>query len=53
MKSGIKKKMIAKQLGVDPNTLSSWISGKSPISFEKAIHLSEILNCELNDLYKK
>ncbi len=52
MKSGIKKKVIAQKLGVDPNTLSGWIHGKRPIPFIKAVELSLIMGCEVDDLWE-
>jgi DNA-binding XRE family transcriptional regulator len=51
--SGIKKKYIAKELEVDPNTLSGWITGRRMIPFDKAIHLANIIDCKVDDLYEK
>lgn len=50
--SGMKKSYIAKQLGINPNTLSNYISGKRKISLETAVHLAEILGCDVKELYK-
>ncbi len=49
-KSGVKKKHIAKELGVNQNTLSAWISGRSPISLINAARISIMIGCDLNDL---
>ncbi len=51
-RSGVKKKYIAKELGVDPNTLSSWIKGTRPIPLIKAVQIAIIINCEVDDLYE-
>lgn len=53
MKSGYRKGFIAKELGINPNTLSSYISGKRKISLEMAVELADILNCQITDLYRK
>lgn len=53
LKSGIKKGYIAKQLEINPVTLSNYISGKRKISLEMAVELSRILNCKIDDLYER
>lgn len=53
LRSGMKKKHIAKELGIDPNTLSRYINGKRKISLEMAVELAKILNCKVDDLYKE
>lgn len=52
-KSGLRKGYIAKQLEINPNTLSSYISGKRKISLEMAVQLADILNCDITDLYTR
>ncbi len=52
LKSGLKKGHIAKQLEINPVTLSNYISGKRKISLEMAIKLADILNCKVDDLYE-
>lgn len=52
-KSGLSKKQIAKDLGVSNIVLSRWINGHSNPSLENALKLAEILNCKVDDLYKK
>ncbi|GGJ85862.1 hypothetical protein GCM10007063_05390 [Lentibacillus kapialis] len=51
--SGFKKRYIAKQIGVNENTLTNWINGKSFPRLDKAVHLADILNCDIKDLYGK
>lgn len=51
IKSGYLKKYVAKEIGVDPNTLSRYINGKRKISLELAVKLAEVLKCEVADLY--
>jgi len=53
LKSGLRKGHIANKLEINPNTLSSYISGKRKISLEMAVELAKILNCDVNDLYKE
>ncbi|WP_090237892.1 helix-turn-helix domain-containing protein [Lentibacillus halodurans] len=51
--SGLIKFYIAKQLGINPMTLSHYRSGKRQIPLETAVKLAEILECEVTDLYIK
>lgn len=53
LKSGLKKTYIAKELGINPVTLSNYISGKRKISLELAVKLADILNCKVEDLYDR
>ena len=53
LKSGLKKKHVAKELSIDPNVLSRYIYGKRKISLEMAVKLAEILDCDLNDLFEQ
>lgn len=48
--SGLRKGYIAKQLGVNPNTVSNWIKGKSYPTLDKAYKMSKLVNCKLDDL---
>jgi len=50
---GYKKKFIAEKLQVTPTQLSNWISGRSYPTMEKAFKLADILECKVDDLYKK
>lgn len=50
-KSGYMKKHVAKELGINPVTLSNYITGKRKISLELAVKLAQILNCKVDDLY--
>ncbi|TFJ91833.1 helix-turn-helix domain-containing protein [Lentibacillus salicampi] len=52
-KSGLKKKYIADKLNVNKDTLSNWIAGRSMIPLDRAVHLAEILNCDIKDLYER
>lgn len=52
-KRGYKKKWVAEQLKVSQNVLSRWINGHSMPSLEKALHLADILDCKVDDLYKR
>jgi len=51
LNSGLKKGYVAKQLGINPVTLSNYISGKRKIPLETAVQLAAILNCKVDDLY--
>jgi DNA-binding Xre family transcriptional regulator len=53
LNNGIKKGYIAKKLGINPVTLSKYISGERRIPLETAVELAEILNCKVDDLYEK
>lgn len=50
---GFLKKHVAKQMGINPNTLSKYITGKRKITLETAIQLADTLNCEVSDLYER
>lgn len=50
-KSGLKKSYIAKQVGVNENTLTNWIKERSYPRLDQAVKLAEILNCKITDLY--
>lgn len=48
--SGLLKGYIAKELNVNPNTVSNWIKGKSFPKLDQAYRLAKLIGCELNDL---
>lgn len=50
---GIRKKHVAKQIGVDATTISNWVSGKSYPKLNQAVQLADILNCDITDLYER
>ncbi|ALX47131.1 hypothetical protein AOX59_18970 [Lentibacillus amyloliquefaciens] len=50
--SGLKKGYIAEKLGVNKDTLSNWMHGRSMIPFDKAVKLAELLGCEVTELYE-
>jgi DNA-binding XRE family transcriptional regulator len=52
-KSGYMKKYIAKELDINPVTMSNYISGKRKITLELAVKLAEILKCDITDLYER
>jgi len=52
-KSGMNKKEVAEKMGVSQTVLSRWINGKSDPSLRNALKLAELLNCSVDDLYKK
>lgn len=51
--SEMNKKEVANKLGVSQVVLSRWINNHNKPSLEKAFQLAEILNCKVDDLYKK
>lgn len=53
LKNGLKKGYLAKQLQINPVTLSHYISGKRKISLEMAVQLADLLNCKIDDLYDR
>lgn len=50
---GIRKNYAAKQLKVDPTTISNWIKGRSYPDLNQAVKLADIFKCDVNDLYKR
>lgn len=48
---GVKKNYAAREVNVDPTTMSSWSKGKTYPDLNQAVKLSKILDCELGDLY--
>ncbi len=50
---GYLKKHVAKEMGIDPNTLSRYITGRRRLYLDTAVNLAEILNCTVDDLYEK
>lgn len=49
---GLKKSFVAKQIGVDPNTLSRWIKGGN-MTLANAVKLADVLGVKVDDLIKK
>ncbi|WP_026908969.1 helix-turn-helix transcriptional regulator [Paucisalibacillus globulus] len=52
-KKEMNKKEVAERMGVSQTVLSRWINGHSKPSLENAFKLAEILNCKVDDLFKK
>lgn len=50
---GLHKSFIAKQIGVSNDTLTNWMKNRSAPKLDKAVRLADILNCDVNDLYKR
>lgn len=50
---GIRKNYAAKQLEIDPTTISNWSKGRTYPDLNQAVKLAEILNCKVDDLYIK
>lgn len=50
--SKYKREYIQKELGITANTLSNWCTGKTYPTMDKAIILSQLLECSLEDLYE-
>ncbi|WP_079480885.1 helix-turn-helix domain-containing protein [Halobacillus salinus] len=50
--SGLKKNYIAKQMGVQPNTITRWANG-GRIYLDDAIKLAKLLGCTVEDLYEE
>lgn len=49
--TGLKKMYIAEQMGVNKDTLTNWINGRSMIKLDQAVKLARLLNCNVDDLY--
>lgn len=52
-KSGLRKKYIAKEVGITPTQFSNWIAGRSYPPLDKAYKLAKLLNCKVDDLYEE
>lgn len=50
---GLKQLHVAKQLGVNKDTVTNWCHNRSMPKLDKAVELAELLNCDLHDLYIK
>ncbi|WP_417168753.1 helix-turn-helix transcriptional regulator [Terrihalobacillus insolitus] len=50
--SGLKKRYVAKELGVNENTLTNWTKNRSMPKLDQAVELADILNCKVEDLYE-
>lgn len=51
LKAGTSQSELARRLSVTEPTVSNWCYGKKRISLERAIQISYILNCNIEDLY--
>jgi len=49
--SKYRREHIIKELGISPNTLTNWVTGKTYPTMDKAYILARILECKLEDLY--
>lgn len=50
--SGLKKIHVAKQVGVDPDTLRNWEQNKFIPKLDQAVKLAKVLGCKLEDLFE-
>lgn len=50
---GMKKKYVAKEIGITPSQLSNWLALKSYPPLDKAYKLAELLGVNVDDLYEK
>jgi transcriptional regulator with XRE-family HTH domain len=50
---GMKKKYIAKEIGITPNQLSNWLAMKSFPPVDKAYILADLLEVKVDDLYER
>ncbi|WP_182101806.1 helix-turn-helix transcriptional regulator [Niallia taxi] len=49
--SKYRREHIIKELGISPNTLTNWVTGKTYPTIDKAYILAQLLECKLEDLY--
>ncbi|WP_035322676.1 helix-turn-helix transcriptional regulator [Peribacillus kribbensis] len=49
---GLKKKFVAEVVGVSPQQLSNWLSGRNYPPLDKAYKLAKLLECKVDELYK-
>jgi putative transcriptional regulator len=49
---GMKKKYVAKEIGITPNQLSNWLGMKAFPPIDKAYKLAKLLDCKVDDLYE-
>ncbi|GKU81180.1 helix-turn-helix transcriptional regulator [Niallia sp. NCCP-28] len=50
--SKYRREYILKEIGVSPNTLTNWVTGKTYPTMDKAYILAKLLECKLEDLYE-
>jgi transcriptional regulator with XRE-family HTH domain len=50
---GMKKKYVAKEIGITPNQLSNWLAMKSFPPLDKAYILADLLGCKVDNLYER
>ncbi len=53
IKSGMTKRFVAKQIGVNENTLKNWCQNRSWPKLNQAVKLADVLRCEITDLYER
>lgn len=53
IESGLKKSFIAEKLKVSVKQLRNYETGKSLIPIDKGFILADLLDCKIDDLYKK
>lgn len=53
IKSGLKKRHIANEIGINENTLTNWMKNRSWPKLNQAVDLADILKCDVNDLYER
>jgi len=51
--AGIKKKDLAKKVGVTPVMMSHYLAGKQKPSVSRAIKMAEILKVKVTDIFKE
>ncbi|MDE5054919.1 helix-turn-helix transcriptional regulator [Niallia taxi] len=51
--SKYRREFIIKELGISPNTLTNWVTGKTYPTMDKALILVKLLECKLEDLYEE
>lgn len=50
---GLKKEYIAKQLGINKDTMTNWCKNRSMPKLDKAVELADLLEVDVNDLYER
>jgi transcriptional regulator with XRE-family HTH domain len=50
---GLKKKYVAKEIGITPSQLSNWLAMKSYPPLDKAYILADLLKVKVDDLYER
>lgn len=50
---GLKQLYVAEKIGVNKDTVTNWCKNRSVPKLDKAVELSELLNCSLYDLFEQ